>query len=49
MGYIKNRDGICSPEFAAGGKYQIQVNGIAHSAKLHLKCPVDPDRRTILA
>jgi hypothetical protein len=25
------------------------VNGVRHAANLHLKCPVDPDRKKILA
>jgi glycine cleavage system aminomethyltransferase T len=49
MGYVKNRDGICTPDFVATGNYEIEVNGVRHAASIHTKCPVDPDRKKILA
>jgi 4-methylaminobutanoate oxidase (formaldehyde-forming) len=49
MGYIKNRDGECSMEFVTTGNYEIEVNGVRHPATVFTKCPVDPDRKKILA
>jgi glycine cleavage system aminomethyltransferase T/glycine/D-amino acid oxidase-like deaminating enzyme len=48
MGYVRHREPITN-EFLLVGRYEILVNGVREPATLHLKCPVDPERRKILA
>jgi 4-methylaminobutanoate oxidase (formaldehyde-forming) len=48
MGYVRHREPITN-EFLAAGRYEILVNGVRQPATLHLKAPVDPERRKILA
>jgi 4-methylaminobutanoate oxidase (formaldehyde-forming) len=48
MGYVRDREPITN-EFLTAGRYEILVNGVREPATLHLKCPVDPERRKVLA
>jgi hypothetical protein len=48
MGYIRHHEPITNEHLQAG-RYEILVNGVGEPATLHLKCPVDPERRKVLA
>ncbi len=48
MGYVRHREPITN-EFLLAGRYEILVNGVREPATLHVKCPVDPERRKVLA
>ncbi len=48
MGYVRHREPITN-EFLVAGRYEILVNGVREPATLHLKCPVDPERRKVMA
>ncbi|MEI6355763.1 MAG: FAD-dependent oxidoreductase [Verrucomicrobiota bacterium] len=48
MGYVREAGGV-TDAFLKAGRYEVLVNGIRRPATLHLRCPVDPDRRKILA
>ena len=48
MGYVREARGV-TDAFLKAGRYEVLVNGIRRPATLHLRCPVDPDRRKILA
>ncbi len=49
LAYVKNGDEVCTMDYLKTGQYEIAVNAVRHAATLHTKCPVDPDRKKILA
>ena len=48
MGYVRGAGGV-TDAFLKAGRYDVLVNGVRQPATLHLRCPVDPERRKILA
>jgi 4-methylaminobutanoate oxidase (formaldehyde-forming) len=47
MGYINCNEGV-SADFIKSGRYEININGIRHAARAHLRAPYDPERKRIL-
>jgi sarcosine dehydrogenase len=49
LGYVKvPGGGAATAEFVAAGRYEVLVLGKAVPARVHLKTPLDPERRRIL-
>jgi hypothetical protein len=50
MGYVKAPRGEAATEaYVVSGRYEVLVNGEPVSARVHLRTPLDPERKRILA
>jgi 4-methylaminobutanoate oxidase (formaldehyde-forming) len=49
MAYVKNPGGVCTPQYVAGGGYELDLGDRRVPAVAHAKCLVDPERTKILA